>query len=253
MKQSNYKALRVKKINETAILPNGERQPNVLQWTSVSPKADTSIQYRSVEGVTSKTISIYHSQTGKLIRQLEMEEGMRNEKIYSYHADGMINRIESVFIDSLMDFKDREIHVWSFDQNDLPKSMWRIVEQFDGSIDSTFVAFIADGEGRVTEETTYRKGKKTGFYYYYYNDRGLLIDVVKYNEKWKRLLPDLMMEYDLAGKNIEKRQLIGNRDISYLIWRYEYEKEGLLKEEALYNSQKQRSGSIIFNYEFYQK
>lgn len=249
--QALYKTGQIRKITETAILPTGERQPNVLQWTDISQKADTSTQHRSVEGSVSKTVFLYDDQSGKLLSQLETEADRRHETKFNYNSSGQIERIETVYIDSQMDFKDHEIHVWTFEKNNRPKSMWRIVEQFDGSMDSTFIDFTTDNNGKVTEENIYRKGKKTGFYYYYYNDKGQLTDVVKYNEKWKRLLPDIMFEYDPAGNTIQKRQLIGNRDISYLVWRYDFDKNGLMKEEALFNSQKQQTGSIIYSYEYY--
>jgi hypothetical protein len=249
--QGLYKAFHVRKITETAILPTGERQPNVLQWTDISQKADTSTLHRSVEGSVSKTVLLYDDQSGNLLSQLETEADRRHETKYNYNSSGQIERIETVYIDSQMDFKDHEIHVWTFEKNNRPKSMWRIVVQFDGSMDSTYVDFATDKDGRITEENIYRKGKKTGFYYYYYNDEGRLTDVVKYNEKWKRLLPEIMLEYDPAGNTIQKRQLIGNRDISYLIWRYNYDKNGLMDEEALFNSKKQQTGSLIYSYEYY--
>jgi antitoxin component YwqK of YwqJK toxin-antitoxin module len=130
-----------------------------------------------------------------------------------------------------------------------PTQLWRIVEQFDGKFDTTTIHFLVDTNGLVTEEQIYKKKTLTNFIYYYYDERDNLTDIVRYNDTWKRLLPDQLFEYDDNGNIIQRMQLTGSRDVSYLIWRYGYGENGLLKEEALFNNKKEHTGSIRYAYQ----
>lgn len=249
-KQENYKKHHVRKITESAILPTGEKKADFLQWSEISRGGEIGTKYKTNYQQPVKTTYRFQS-SGRLILQQEEQPDMRNEIRYEYDTNEQVVRIESVFIDSLMDFKDHEIHLWQYDQKGRPTRMWRLVEQFEGGYDSTEIRFYLDSAGRVTEEKSFKKGKETGFFYYFYNEASRITDIVRYNERWKRLLPDQLFEYDEAGRIIQKMMLTGSREVAYLIWRYGYDRNGLLTEEALFNNKKEHTGSIRFSYEYY--
>jgi hypothetical protein len=127
--------------------------------------------------------------------------------------------------------------------------MWRT---FNGpnQKDSLEVKFVTDENGNISEEKAYKKGKETSFLYYYYDDKNQLTDIVRYNTKAKKLVPDIMFEYDDAGNIIQKITTTSSQSIGYLIWRYIFNEKGLKTKEALFNSKKELTGKIEYSYTF---
>ena len=246
-KAQTYRTEKVSKITETAILPSGEKQTNYTQFHTISQYADTLLTVRSMDGFTITTQYLLN-RSGHLLSEIENQPGMRTEIEYTRDDAGQIRQITHVHTDSLLDFVDHEIHEWIYDANKKPTGLLRIVKQFDGTFDTSTVRFISDEKGQIIEEQTFKNKSLSNFFYYYYDATGNLTDIVRYNEKWKRLLPDQLFEYDEKNRLIQRMQLTGSRDVAYLIWRYGYESNGLLKEEALFNNKKEFTGSIRYFY-----
>ena len=242
-----YRTEQVSKITETAILPNGEKQTDYNQFHTISSTGDTVRKVRSMGEFTLTTLYI-RDRAGYLQSEIEIQPGMNTRIEYKRDTNGNITRIENIHTDSLLDFVDHEIHEWFYDAKNKPKELLRIVEQFNGKFDTTTIRLILDEKEQVIEEQSYKNKNLSNFFYYYYDSSGNLTDIVRYNEKWKRLLPDQLFEYDEKNQLIQRMQLTGSRDVSYLIWRYGYERNGLLKEEALFNNKKEHTGSIRYNY-----
>ena len=66
--------------------------------------------------------------------------------------------------------------------------------------DTTYVRFIPDEKGNIGEEHATRNGEALPIVYYYYDDNNRLTDIVRYNMKAQRLLPDNIFEYREDGK-----------------------------------------------------
>jgi YD repeat-containing protein len=96
-----------------------------------------------------------------------------------------------------------------------------------------------------------KNGRMTGNLYYYYNDKNQMTDIVRYNDRAQRLLPDYMFEYSPAGQVIQKITVPGNNS-EYLIWRYQYDARGLKIKEACFDKAKQLIGRIEYQYTFSQ-
>ena len=115
--------------------------------------------------------------------------------------------------------------------------------------DTAFVHFKLDDSGNVIEETELRKGIATEPVYYYYDSKNQLTDIVRYNRKAKKLLPEYMFEYSPVGQVIQKITVPSNND-NYLIWRYQFNSQGLKTKEVIYNKQKELAGKIEYQYSF---
>ena len=116
-------------------------------------------------------------------------------------------------------------------------------------VDTIYVSFKTDEKGRIIEEQETRKGVKSEPYYYYYNNSGQLSDIVRYNPKARRLLPEYMFEYSPSNQVIQKITVPSGSD-KYLIWRYQYNAQGLKTKEAIYDKQKQLTGKVEYQYSF---
>jgi hypothetical protein len=151
-----------------------------------------------------------------------------NTTTYTYNANNLISEIYTVSLGSY-NYSATEKHVWLYNINSKPEKMFLI----KNGNDTTIVHFILDAKGLVTDEVHKRKGVTVQYYYYYYNTDGLLSDIVRYNEKSQKLLPDYTFDYD-AGKRVSKMiQLEAAKGESH-IWQYTYDARGLKIEEAVY-------------------
>ena len=142
-----------------------------------------------------------------------------------------------------MNSSSQEMHQW-FYENDKPTKMLLI----KNNNDTTTVEFKIDEHGDVGEERWRKKGRIVENYFYYYNDQHKLTDIVSYNAKAQRLLPDFLFEYDNNGTLIKFTQ-IPQGSADYLVWQYVYLQNGLKQKELCFNKQKQPVGSIEYHYQ----
>jgi hypothetical protein len=151
--------------------------------------------------------------------------------------------VVSTTSDTSRSLNDTEEHLWEYN-NGKPFRMLRIKNKIDTSI----VTFKLDEKGNVSEERSIRKGITSDPVYYYYDSNNRLTDIVRFNNKAKRLLPEYMFEYSPANQVIQKITVPGNGS-NYLIWRYQYDNRGLRIKEAIYDKYKQLSGKIEYQYQ----
>ena len=179
-KQQRFKTLHVRQILGTAVLPTGEVQTDFKESYEISFQADTLQQIQEQAGARTNTTLIF-SKNGQLAEQMEKRAGFTSQITYSRNKQGYIDRIENRFSDSLSEFQQREIHLWSYNATGSPLKMWRILDRVDGVLDSAEIQFTIDSTGLVTEERSFKKGKEIGFFYYYYNESGQITDIVRFN------------------------------------------------------------------------
>ena len=100
---------------------------------------------------------------------------------------------------------------------------------------------------RHPEERWRKKGSLVENYFYYYNEQHKLTDIVRYNAKALRLLPDYLFAYDSNGTLIQLTQ-VPQGSSNYLVWNYVYAANGLKEKELCFNKQKQPVGRIEYSY-----
>src|SRR6476469_3160366 len=163
---------------------------------------------------------------------------------YAYNNNGNISSITTVTRDAFMVSVSKEDHQWMYNSNNQPTAMWKIK---DGA-DTTKIELVYDEKGNVGEEIWRRKGKETERYYYYWNDNHQLTDIVRFNLKARKMLPDFLFEYDSEGRVSQMTQVPANSS-NYMIWKYVYDEKGLKKRELLYNKQHQAIGYVEYQYQ----
>ena len=171
------------------------------------------------------------------------------KSITRYHYDNSNNIISiksSIKDDSLQDFSDTIEHQYKYNAAGKPEKLWRIIN----GTDSSEYRFTLEGNKNVADEQLYRRGVGFDRIYYYYDEKNRLTDIVRYNNKAKKLLPSLMFEYDDADRIIQKMTVLSSDNPDYLIWRYLYNNKGLKTKEALFNKQKELTGRIEYAYTF---
>jgi hypothetical protein len=139
-----------------------------------------------------------------------------------------------------------EVHQWFYNADGKPTRMLRIVNNND----TTDVRFTIGDKGNVVDELPFIKRISREKTYYYYDDKNRLTDIVRFNVKANRLLPDYMFDYSDQDQVIKKRTTISAADVGYLIWEYGYDEKGLKIREASYDRNKQMTGKIQYSYWF---
>ncbi|RYG29903.1 MAG: hypothetical protein EOO01_37545 [Chitinophagaceae bacterium] len=182
---------------------------------------------------------------GQLSSIADSTRGIKSLTTYTYSGNN-ITQITTEIKDSLNDFTETEVHQWLYNSSGKPEKMWKIVNDKD----SMEYRFTIDDKGNVADEQWFRRGTGIDPWYYYYDEQNRLTDIVRYNKRAKKLLPDFMFEYDEQNRVIQKITTLSTTSPDYLTWRYLYNDKGLKTKEALFNKQKELTGRIDYSYTF---
>lgn len=190
---------------------------------------------------TSTTINTYD--LGVLKRTQTNNKNISNKTDYTYDAQARISKVSLSTIDTFMNSTLSEIHEWLYDEYGAPMRMLKIKNNFD----TTMVQFIKDEQGNIGEEKWMKNGRIVERYYYYYNTNRQLTDIVRYNSKLKKLLPDFIYEYN-AGNQLTQMTQFSLGSSNYFVWKYVYNDKGLKTEEICSDKTKLPIGRIAYLY-----
>jgi len=163
---------------------------------------------------------------------------------YTYDKEGRLSSLVNTIADSSVSFSEKEEHTWYY-ANGNPEKMYRVIDNRD----SLLVNFLMDDHGNVIEEDHLKNGNRIEQIYYYYDERNRLTDIVRYNRKARRLLPDMMIEYDDQDRVIQKITTTTYPVPGYYTWRYLFNENGLKRTEAMFNKNKELQGRIDYTYQ----
>lgn len=181
---------------------------------------------------------------GNVIKTIDSSETSTSVTQYNYDAQGLLVSVISSSSDTANSVNETEQHIWEYN-NGKPTRMLRVKDKRDTS----YISFKVDEKGNITEEQSTRKGVASEPVYYYYDNNNRLTDIVRFNNKSKRLLPEYMFEYSPTNQVIQKITVPANSS-NYLIWRYQYDNRGLKIKEAIFDKHKQLTGKIEYQYQF---
>ncbi len=194
------------------------------------------------DGKTSVTNRTY--ELSKLRRTQSYSNGIENKTEYVYDPKGLVQKITLTTTDTAMKYVSVEMHEWTYTEAGQPLSMLRIKNK----LDSTQVEFIKDEKGLIVEEHWKKKGRRLETYYYYYDGSNRLTDIVRYNTRLKKLIPDFQYEYDANGR-ISQMTQISLGSANYFVWKYVYNEKGLKQSESGFDKEKKLVGRMEYTYE----
>jgi YD repeat-containing protein len=192
------------------------------------------------------TVFTYADENANITRTVDSSGVVVNTTTYGYDASGNLQLVTINSSDTTI--SESEQHFWQW-ENGKPSTMLRVKNKRD----TTYVSFKLDENGNVSEERETHKKLTSNPYFYYYNDNNQLTDIVRYNERAKQLLPEYMFEYSSSNQVIQKITVPTNNS-DYLIWRYQYNPQGLKVKEVVYSKQDKKTpmGKIEYQYSFVQ-
>lgn len=239
-----YKQNKVSRVVLNSFDGDGIKSDAFFVEQTFSPTSNT-LRTVTKSGVTSESVlTTFFNEKGQVSKTIDSSEALINTSIYTYNNEGLLINVQQSSIDSANVFSQYEEHQWQYENGKVSKLI-RIKNKKDTSI----VQFKLDNEGNVSEEQSIINGKTSEPVYYYYDDQNRLTDIVRYNNKVHKLLPEYMFEYSNANQVIQKITVPSNNS-DYLIWRFQYDNRGLKIKEAIYNKQKQLNGKIEYIYSF---
>lgn len=242
-----YRNAKVQSMTATGYDPRGAKNNDFNEWQEVQNEGKLlKVTSRNGRDVSRQYYSF--DDAGQLITLRDSSRQIETISTYSYGSNGRLERIQVNIKDSLQEFNRNETRVWEYNENGKPKRMVRVVNAIDTSVYNLTI----DENGNVGEERLYRVTNSADPVYYYYDDNDRLSDIVRYNKRAKRLLPDVMFEYDEQGRVIQRITVLSTIQPDYLTWRYIFNEQGLKSKEVLFNKSSELQGRIEYSYSFFQ-
>lgn len=237
---------KVATVTATGYDERGARSRDFNEWQQVQPSTRTWLT-QTRNGLNITRMAYRFNEAGRLVSISDSSAGVTSQSEYSYDAQQRIKEVVITVKDSAQEFSNTESHQWTYDAAGKPAKFLRIVDKKD----TTEFRFTIDEKGRVADEQLFRRNTGLDQLYYYYNSQDNITDIVRYNKRIKKLLPDFMFEYDEQGRVAQKIATLSTRTSDYIIWRYAYNEQGLKSREALFNKQKEMTGRIDYTYTFF--
>ncbi|RYG06481.1 MAG: hypothetical protein EOO02_00415, partial [Chitinophagaceae bacterium] len=156
-----------------------------------------SADFSSIKTITKTSLSgssesmSFFNQKGQLVKTSDTTDGNKTITDYTYDDQNRLNSIVSKST-SPGNVSITEKHVWTYDAAGKPDKALKIAN----NTDTTFITFVKDEQGNIAEEKAIRRGTALPVIYYYYDEDKLLTDIVRYNNKARKLLPDYIFEYE---------------------------------------------------------
>lgn len=246
-RMKSYSDNHVKTVTATGYDERGVKSTDFNEWQEMDAAAGTlKIASRSGQQVTRQQYQF--DKQFNVVSLIETSGNIKSTTVYTYDASNNIVSIKTTATDSLRDFNETDEHQWKYNNAGKPQILWRILNGHD----SSEYRFSTDDKGNVIDEKLYRRNMAVDSVLYYYDDNNNITDIVRFNKKVKKLLPDLMFEYDESNRVIQKITVLSAtltlRD--YLIWRYLFNEQGLKTKEAMFGKMKQLKGRIDYTYTF---
>ncbi|MEN9686839.1 MAG: hypothetical protein RLZZ28_2625 [Bacteroidota bacterium] len=241
-----YRLLRsnkIKRIKATSFEPDNSITDGFALEEEISLDGKKIIQSTALSsGKSSVTTRNYEA--GKLKSTQSTNNGIESKNEIKYHETGLVQRVTLTTTDTSMKEGLSDVHEWNYDAAGKIAFMLKIKNKTD----TLYIEFTKDEAGNIIEEKWKKKNRVTETYYYYYDQKNQLTDIVRYNTRLKKLLPDFQYEYDSNGRIIQMTQFSLSLS-NYLIWKYTYSDKGLKLSENGFDKEKKLIGRIQYQYE----
>ena len=238
MKDAAVKSVTVSHFN------NNDELQNDLKIEQTFSKDYASLESKTISSDKVRPMLLLnHYVSNKIIKSEDTHDSVNTIVNYKYNNSGLLEYIISYTNDTTIASESLETHQWFYNERGRVIYMQKIKNKKD----TTKIELVYDKDSLITEENWFRKGKVKETYYYYYNDKKQLTDIVRFNIRAKRLLPDFLFEYD-ALNNVQSMTQVPAGSSNYLIWQYIYNDKGLKQQDNCFTKQRQLIGKMKYEY-----
>jgi YD repeat-containing protein len=191
------------------------------------------------------TFTTYYNANGQPIKTYDTSKAYQSITEYAFDASGNISSITNSSLETINNIKNTEQHFWRYGADGKLSAMIKV----KNGNDTTYVRFIFDEKGNLAEERAVHNKIEAPAVFYYYDENRQLTDIVRYNPKARRLLPDYIFTYGINGQ-LSSMLFVPEGSTEYNKWVYEYNESGLRIKETCYSKQKEMLGKIEYEYSF---
>lgn len=240
---SVLKSQRIRTISIKSFEANGEPSEGFFCEKTLDKNYSFSETVTRSDVTDQSLLTSFFNDKGLLLKTTDSTATSISSSEYKYDDHGRIIAIESYTRAGDETNAINEIHEYHYnDAGNLEKMTIK-----KGASPARIINFIVDDKGNVIDEQETLNGVNGKKYLYYYDDQGDLTDVVHYNERAKKLLPDYMYEYSQQG---QIKQMISTQEggSNYFIWQYTYSDNGLKESEKCLSKEKKLLGSVEYSY-----
>ena len=246
LRMKNYRDNKINSVNATAFSSEGVKNTDFIELQEIKENGRL-LKISSFSENIKTTVLYRFDDNGRLINQTDSAaNGAKSVFDFKYDNAGKLMSVLNKVSDPDNGVRVTEDHYWLYNSSGKPEKMWKIVNKKD----STLYLFSLDERNNVADEIETRNKIRRDSVLYYYDAQNRLSDIVRYNKKAGRLLPDFMFEYDDKNRVVQKISTVTDVRIAYIIWRYQFDERGLKVKEALFNRYKQQTGRIEYRYTF---
>jgi YD repeat-containing protein len=242
--QENWKSLRDQKAKEVDIVSidaNNEPTPGFTCTQKISSDFSSISTYTKSTDIPESTVTTFYNPAGRLIKTVDTSDTYKSTTEYYYNNAGELSTLLNNSLETDNQIVATEKHLWIYEAGSL-KQMIKI----KGESDTTIVNLEKDDKGNIIEEKPVRGGQKLPSIYYYYDDQGKLTDIVRYNQRAGRLLPDYVFEY--SSGHISSMLFVPSGSTDYQKWIYSYKPNGLKESDICYDKKRQVIVKINYSY-----
>lgn len=239
-----YKAASVRSVRLNSFESDGQPSDGFEGDQEISGDYSLiSTHTRSNRSADSRLMAWY-SAAGLPTRTLDTSDTYSSTSGYEYDPSGRLTAITNTSIETDNKVQAVEQHLWHYDADGKPASMWKITN----GTDTSFVRFVRDEKGNIAEEHVTRNNVALPTVFYYYDADNRLTDIVRYNSRAQKLLPDYIFEYDASGRIASMLMVPEQNSPEYQKWIYEYNDKGLKTKESCFNKRKELMGRVEYTY-----
>jgi YD repeat-containing protein len=241
-----YKAARVRSVRVNSFEADGQPTDGFQLDQTINSDFSGMTTHSKANGATETWTFATYSPEGLLTSITDTSDTYQSVSTYQYDDHGRLINITNTSTEMDNHIKAVETHLWQYGPaGDQPTAMLKIAN----NTDTTIVRFVPDDKGNIGEEHASRIGEILPVIYYYYDDNNRLTDVVRFNRKAQRLLPDNIFEYNEDGK-MTSLLAVQEGAASYQRWIYNYNDKGLRTKESCYSKERQLLGHIEYQYTY---
>lgn len=223
----------------------GDGEPSDGFFCEKKIKKDfTQSQMISKSNVTGQSlITVDYNGNGQPIKSIDETPASSNTTEYEYDSSGRLKIMRTITKADDDSAAITETHEYFYSDAGVLLKMLRKKNR----VLLATITFVTDSSGNVIEEDPSGSSLENKFYYYY-DDENRLTDVVHYNERAQRLLPEYMYQYN--AQNLPEQMISTEEGSSnYFIWQYTYNNMNLVATEQCFSKQKELLGKIEYEYE----
>ncbi|HVU84946.1 MAG TPA: hypothetical protein VHC50_08900 [Puia sp.] len=238
-----YFSARVSKVTILSTEQNGEPTPGFDCSQTISPDFRLIQTFTKSTDVQPSTLNAFYDANGRILKTVETSDTYKSTTAYHYNEHGELSDISNTAVETDNQVEALERHIWFYTGGKAVRML-----KIKGGTDTTTVDFKLDDKGNVIEERPFHGKTALPVVYYYYDQNGRLTDIVRYNEKAGRLLPDYIFEY--GPKGISSMIFVPPGTTNYQKWIYEYDEHGLKTHETCLNKRNLVIANIRYQYSF---